>query len=144
MDWTLWRTTVNERASAASGREVEIRGDLQVDLWSWTPEVAAQDVVFGNPSWASEPDMLRVAEVYLKFRLMPIFAGRLEVERLRLVQPQLALERRDGKANWQLQAPTPSEAAVEAAVPAERQYFPVTGSEGRHVGKESVRPCKTR
>src|SRR3546814_8097965 len=88
MDWTLWRTTVNERASAASGREVEIRGDLQVDLWSWTPEVAAQDVVFGNPSWASEPDMLRVAEVYLKFRLMPIFAGRLEVERLRLVRSE--------------------------------------------------------
>src|SRR3546814_8675327 len=69
--------------------------------------------------------MLRVAEVYLKFRLMPIFAGRLEVERLRLVQPQLALERRDGKANWQIEATTPSEAAVEAAVPAEREDFPV-------------------
>src|SRR3546814_6660593 len=56
---------------------------------------------------------------------MPIFAGRLEVERLRLVRPQLALERRDGKANWQLQASTPSEAAVEAAAPTEREDFPV-------------------
>src|SRR3546814_15998252 len=56
---------------------------------------------------------------------MPIFAGRLEVERLRLVRPQLALERRDGKANWQLQASTPSEAAVEAAAPTQREDFPV-------------------
>lgn len=124
-DWNQLRGTLNERASAASGREVEVRGDLRVDLWSRTPQLVAQDVVVGNPSWAAEPQMLHVAEVYLKVRLLPIFAGRLEVERLRMVEPQLALERRDGKANWNLGDAGPGGAAAEAAAPKERQDFPV-------------------
>jgi hypothetical protein len=125
IDWNWLRATVTERASAASGRAVEIRGDLSVDLWSWTPQVVARDVVFGNAPWAAEPEMVRIAEVYVRLRLMPILAGRLEVDQLRLVKPQVALERRDGKANWELGADTPSEVAVEVAVPKEREDFPV-------------------
>lgn len=125
MDWNWLRSTVNERASAASGREVVIRGDLHVDVWSWTPQVVARDVVFGNAPWASDPAMVRIAELYLRVRLPPIFAGRLEVEELRLVKPEVFLERREGKANWDLGAGTPEEAAVEAAAPKEREDFPV-------------------
>jgi len=125
IDWNWLRSTVNERASAASGREVEVRGKLDIDLWSWTPEIEAHDIVFGNAAWASEPQMVQIDELYLKLRLMPILAGRLEIERLRLVRPQVALERREEKANWDLGGGTASEAAAEAAAPKEREDFPV-------------------
>lgn len=125
MDWNWLRSTVNEQASAASGRELEIRGDLDVNLWSWTPRIEARDVVFANAPWASDPAMVRIAELYLRVRLAPIFAGRLEVEELRLVKPEVYLERGEGQANWDLGADTPEEAVVEAAVPNEREDFPV-------------------
>ncbi len=128
IDWNMLRSTVNERASAASGRHFEIAGDLSIDIWSWTPEVVAHDVAFGNAPWASEPDMLRISEVYLKLRLLPILAGRLEVEQLRLVKPEVALERKDGVANWDLKGETASEVALEAAAPTEREDFPVLKS----------------
>lgn len=125
IDWNLLRGTINERASAASGRSVEIRGDFDLDVWSWTPEVRAHEVVFANAPWAEAPEMLRVAEVYARIRLMPLFAGRIEVERLRLVRPEVHLERRDGEANWELGTSTTSEAALEAAAPDDRSGFPV-------------------
>lgn len=125
IDWNLLRGTINEQASAASGRNFEIRGDLDLDIWSWTPEVSAHDVVFANAPWAEAPEMLRVAEVHARIRLMPLFAGRIEVEQLRLVRPEVRLERRDGEANWDLGASTTSEAALEAAAPDDRTDFPV-------------------
>lgn len=125
IDWNVLRSTLGDRASAASGRDLAIKGNLDVDIWSWTPELVAQDVIFGNAPWASKPEMLRVSEVYLKIRLMPILTGRLEVERLRLVKPVVALERKDGKANWDLEGGTPAEVAAEAAAPTEREDFPV-------------------
>src|SRR5512138_1846070 len=125
VDWNLLRGSINERASAASGRSVEIRGDLDLDIWSWTPAVSAREVVFANAPWAEEPEMLRVEEVHARIRLTPLLAGRLEVERLRLVRPQVHLERRDGEANWDLGASSPSEAALEAAAPDDRTDFPI-------------------
>ncbi|MEQ9609310.1 MAG: AsmA family protein [Kiloniellaceae bacterium] len=124
-DWNTLRSTVNERASAASGRDVRIAGSLDVDLWSWTPEVTAQDVTFANADWAAEEDMVRIDRVYLKIRLLPIFAGRLEVEELRLDKPQIRLQRRDDDANWDIAGDTASEVAVDIAAPTEREDFPV-------------------
>lgn len=125
IDWNLLRGTINERASGASGRSVEIRGDLTLDIWSWTPEVTAREVVFANAAWAEAPEMLRVEELYARIRLAPLLAGRLEVEELRLVRPELHLERRDGEANWDLGASTTSEAALEVAAPEGRTDFPI-------------------
>lgn len=124
-DWNLLRGEINERASAASGREVEIVGDLQVNVWSWTPSVRARDVVFGNADWAEENDMVRIAEVYVRLRLMPLFAGRLEIEELRLVKPEILLERRGEEVNWDLAGDSAAEVALEATAPDERGDFPV-------------------
>lgn len=125
VDWNILRGSINERASAASGRSLEIRGDLALDIWSWTPEVAAREVVFANAPWGEAPEMLRVEEVQARIRLTPLLAGRIEVEQLRLVRPQVHLERRDGEANWDLGASSPSEAALEVAAPDKRTEFPV-------------------
>jgi len=124
-DWNLLRSEVNERASAASGREVEIVGDLEVNAWSWTPSVRARDVVFGNADWAEENDMVRVSEAHVRLRLLPLFAGRLEIEELRLVQPEILLERRGEEANWDLAGDSAAEVALEATAPDERGDFPV-------------------
>jgi len=124
-DWNSLRGTVSERASSASGRDVEIAGDLDIDIWSWTPEVTAQQVSLGNADWASDGDMIRVETLYLRVRLLPIFLGRLEVEEMRLMKPEIRLQRDAKHANWDLGGDTAAEVALEAATPTEREDFPV-------------------
>ncbi|GAB4393074.1 MAG: AsmA family protein [Kiloniellaceae bacterium] len=124
LDWNLLRNTVTDRASAASGRDVRIAGDLDVDIFSWTPEVTAHDVSLGNPHWASGEDMVFVDDLYLRVRLLPILLGRLEVEEMRLAGTEIRLQRGAEGANWEL-GDSAAEAAVEAAAPDEREDFPV-------------------
>lgn len=129
LDWNALRSTVNEHASDAAGREVEIVGDLKVDVWSWTPSVEAHDVVFGNADWAEgeagDNDMVRISEAYVRLRLMPLFAGRLEIEELRLIEPEILLERRGEEENWDLAGDSAAEVALEATSPDDRSDFPV-------------------
>ncbi|MGD1877287.1 MAG: AsmA family protein [Kiloniellaceae bacterium] len=132
-DWNSLRDTVSDQARSASGRELRIAGDLDVDIWSWTPEITAHDVALGNPDWArrersdgaaGDADMLRAESVYLRVRLAPIFLGRVEIDEARLVKPEIYLQRHDGHANWEL-GDTAAEVALEAATPTERGDFPV-------------------
>ncbi len=125
IDWNALRATVNDQASRAAGREVEIVGDLDVELWSWTPEITARDVAFGNADWAEESEMISVSEAYVRLRLWPLVVGRLEIEELRLREPVVLLERRAGESNWDLAGESASELALEATTPNEREDFPV-------------------
>jgi uncharacterized protein involved in outer membrane biogenesis len=99
LDWNSLRSTVNETASAVVGRKVEIRGDLRAAL-SLKPELVARDVVIANAEWGSRPEMLTIEELHLKFRVLPLLAGRLHIDAIRLVRPNLLLERQGAKANW--------------------------------------------
>lgn len=117
IDWNALRPAINERASSASGREVAIRGDLDVNL-SWRPEIVANDVVFANAEWGSRPQMGRIEHVYMRLRLTPLLSGRVEFDRLRLVKPDIQLETDGRRRNWQF-------GAAKAAAPEDRGTFPV-------------------
>lgn len=125
VDGKWLRSAATEQASAASGRTVAINGAMDLDLLSWTPSVTLSDVTFGNPDWATQPEMVKVAELYARIRVMPLFRGRFVVEELRLVRPEIALEQKDGKANWEFGMEGPSAAAVEVVRPTQREDFPV-------------------
>lgn len=123
-DWNEFRDEVATRAGSTLGREVEIRGELDVAP-SLTPQIRAENVVFGNADWASRPEMVRVRELYVEFKVLPLLIGRTEVDRIRLVEPDILLETSRSRANWRFGAETGSAAALKAAVPEERSEFPV-------------------
>lgn len=94
-----------DKASEAAGRRVAIRGGLSFDLWSWTPQASARDIAVENLSWGSRPEMARIAEAYVRVRLKPLLLGRLEIDSLRLVGPDVLLESNGEEANWNFGAP---------------------------------------
>src|SRR5690606_39672677 len=61
-------------ASAALDREVEIAGDLDVDL-SATPTVRLEQVRLANAPWGSRPHMLIIPEVAVAVRLSSLLRG---------------------------------------------------------------------
>jgi len=125
VDWNAFRDNISGRASEATGRKVEIRGDLEVAP-SWRPQVRARDFVISNPDWASEKELIHVGEVYFQFRVWPLLVGRIELDAMRLAQVKISLEKsKDGKTNWHFGRETPAAAAVKVATPQKREEFPV-------------------
>lgn len=104
LDWNLLRGPIERRVQAATGRQLDIRGDLDVDL-GWHPRITLHDLVFANAAWSRQPVMARVRRLDLQLDLRSLWSGPLRIERLSLLQPQLLLERNaQGQVNWQLKA----------------------------------------
>lgn len=112
LDWNLLRGPIERRVLAATGRELHIRGDLDVDL-GWHPQVTVHDLHFANAAWAKQPTMAHIGRLQLQFALGSLWSGPLRIERLSLQHAQLRLERNArGQGNWQLrdsgdQSPSP-------------------------------------
>lgn len=101
-DWNALRGPISRFASAATGREIAIRGDLDVDPWSFTPEIHVNDLYVGNPRhYADRGHFVVVQEADASVRLLPLFIGRFDFVRLDLNGADLSLYRgADGVSNW--------------------------------------------
>ncbi len=101
-DWNALRGPIARRASAASGREIAIRGDLDVNPWSWTPELRVSGLYIGNPARFRERGAFaEVRETEAAVRLLPLFIGRFEFVRLDLNGADIRLYRdAEGVSNW--------------------------------------------
>lgn len=83
------------------GRPFDIAGPVRLALLP-TPSIGARDLRLGNPPGTHTPDMIRIRAVQVKLAFWPLLAGRVEMRRLELVDPELDIERlADGSANWQ-------------------------------------------
>ncbi len=86
---------------AATGRELRIEGGLQVSL---VPDIGftAEKLRVANAPGGSAPDLLTLASLAGKVRLLPLLGGRVVVEELVVREPALHLEvSADGRANWE-------------------------------------------
>jgi len=111
-----YKRLVGSIVESATGRELVIGGDLEVDLGS-SFRIRAADVRFSNPDWASRPDMFTGALVEGEVVLMPLLEGVLDV-RLVLESPDLLLETgADGQANWQMVGDAVEQEADERVSP---------------------------
>jgi AsmA protein len=99
IDPESYRADIVAAVRRATGREVQI-GRLSLRL-SPQPRIEAEDVVLANPPGMSRPDMLRVPVASAEVALLPLLAGAVEVDSLRLERPELILERdANGIPNW--------------------------------------------
>src|SRR4051812_2231327 len=111
-DWNRAKPWVQQRASTALGRDVEIGGALDV-RWRWRVQsdgderfspgfsVSAKDVHIGNPDWAKKPRLAEAESLEIDLKLLPLLLHRLDLPVLRVVRPSLDVEqRKDGKDNW--------------------------------------------
>src|SRR5918996_1029825 len=94
---------------AALAREVEIAGNLDVDL-GLHPRITVEDVRLANPPWASDAPMAAVERAEAVIDLPALLRGRLELPEVIVTEPAISLETQpDGPPNWELEPGEPSE-----------------------------------
>lgn len=114
-DFNQYRPLVAEQVKKATGRDLNLAGDLEVAL-SLVPTVTVGDVTFANAEWGSQPEMVKVKQLEVEMALMPLLSGDIQVKRVVLDGADILLETNaDGTPNWVF-AEAPTEAP---AVPAE-------------------------
>lgn len=124
-DWNRARPWINQRVSDATERHFEIRGDLAIQWqrpdalpegtsrwagWVPWPRVTANDIVLGNPRWASgSSNMAEVRQLQLVLNPWPLLRGKIALPLLQADGPQLLLFRnRDASNNWTFPSDGPS------------------------------------
>jgi uncharacterized protein involved in outer membrane biogenesis len=120
-DWNALRGPIGRMASAATGREIVIAGDLDVNPWSWTPEFTVNDLRVGNPArFRERGQFATVARANASIRLLPLFVGRFDFVRIDLQGADIALYRSaQGVSNW---APSHSSTGKQFDLPAIREF----------------------
>lgn len=112
-DWNRARPWLAEKVAEATGRSVELRGDLSVS-WEQPPEargwwrylpwphLRAQDVALGNPDWAaSGPWMATVPQLDFSLNLPALARHELRIEQARLAGPTIVFEKAgEERRNW--------------------------------------------
>ena len=102
-DWNWLRGPISRYASLKTGREVRIEGDLNVKLWSWTPEATVNGLTIGHPKWMRRGHTANIRRLTVSARLVPLMMGRVELPLVDLDRPQFDLLRdSQGRANWVL------------------------------------------
>lgn len=107
-DWNMLRGPIGRWASARYDREIAIRGDLDVHLFSWTPTAVVRGLKIGGPDWARDRDTADVAEIRASVRLRKLFAGQVEMPLLSFTRPRVVLiATEDGRKSWELDPDKP-------------------------------------
>jgi AsmA protein len=87
-------------AKEKTGRELEIKGDMKLTLYPWLG-ASVSDVQLANAEGFGPEPMLRVGQINVGVKLMPLFKDRVEVAKIRVDGLTLNLEQKaDGTNNW--------------------------------------------
>ncbi len=99
----------------STGRDLRIDGPVSLSLFP-TLAIEADDVSFANAPGASSKDMAKLAKLQLQLKVLPLLHKDIELQRLVLVDPVIALEvDKQGRPNWQLaEGQKPRQPAPEA------------------------------
>lgn len=102
-----------EQFTAATGRALEIGGEVRPTLWP-TLGVRTGPVVLANADWSQNGPMLTADSLSIGVRVMPLLSGAVEIEEVSAVGANVLLERRaDGSGNWELLPPGEAAAAAD-------------------------------
>jgi uncharacterized protein involved in outer membrane biogenesis len=123
IDFNQYKTLIADEARKATGRELAIAGDIELEV-SFSPSLAVAGVSFANAPWGSAPAMATVERFEAQVDVMPLFGGEVRVRRLVLDGADILLETdKEGRGNWlmagqEAEEPAPAEeAAGELTIP---------------------------
>lgn len=100
-DWNYLRGPIGRYASAKTGREIVLAGDLKVHAFSLNPSASVQGIKVGNPKWAGPGQTADIKKLDVQVKLLPLFVGQVVLLNLQLDQAKVELLRdRQGRATW--------------------------------------------
>lgn len=90
--------------SEQTGRRIDLKGAIGINLTSHGIMLEVTDVVIGNPAWASRPDMARIGRFEMGLALPPLLRSRVVVTGVTLTKVDALLESASGeRRNWDMQ-----------------------------------------
>ncbi|KZC99297.1 MULTISPECIES: AsmA family protein [unclassified Thalassospira] len=99
IDWNGYKAEVSQAVREATGRELDLAGDLSMSLIP-SPSLSATDVSLGNVPGAQDAEMVSIDEVRVSVALMPLLTGNVQVTEVSLINPVIAIETfEDGSNN---------------------------------------------
>jgi uncharacterized protein involved in outer membrane biogenesis len=110
IDLDRFRGPIAAQLAERIGLPVELTGPIALSLLP-TPTLTARAIRVANPPGAAVADMVRLRALEVKPALLPLLAGRLELDSASLIDPEIDLERLpDGRLNWESVGPPAGEA----------------------------------
>ena len=101
MDFNQYKGLIAEQAKKATGRDLQIAGDLKLEI-SLNPAIAVDGVSFSNAAWGSRPEMVSVKRFAAEVSLIPLLSGKVVVNRLLVEGVDLLAETdKNGVGNWE-------------------------------------------
>jgi len=91
LDVNQYKGEITQIVEDTTGRKLLIDGDIGFKI-SLIPTVVIEDVKFANASWGSKPDMLTLSKFEVQVSLMPLLSGKIQVNRVILLAPEILLE----------------------------------------------------
>ena len=115
VDWNAYKEDIQAQAKNATGRDLVIKGDISITVLP-APALVAGDVTLANATGAAVKNMVALKLLEVRVKMAPLLAGRVEVERVKLVDPVIQLEvLADGRKNWELETGPGNTAPVPPA-----------------------------
>ena len=87
MNWNQYRALIQSEAAAATGRAVEIDGDIRIQLIP-APRLVIENARLANIEGASSADMVTLKRLEVHVALAPLFSGAVRVQSVILVEPE--------------------------------------------------------
>ncbi|MBT8129629.1 MAG: AsmA family protein [Gammaproteobacteria bacterium] len=99
-DANQYKTEITDQLESATGRQINIAGDLDISLYPWIG-IKVNDVTVSNNEAFSNKAFLTVGQCDVRVKILPLLQKRLEIERLVLNRLSLNLEKNTaGEKNW--------------------------------------------
>lgn len=105
-DWNALRGPIGRWASARWDRQVTLAGDLDVDLFRWSPRATVRGLTVGPPDWGPRRNTAEIERLTVSVEALPLLAGRVELPEVRVTRPRLFLHTDEsGRQSWRLGRP---------------------------------------
>ena len=106
-DWNQARGPIGRWASARWDRQVELKGDLDVDLFRWSPRATVNNLTIGPPDFGPRRNTAEIERLTMSVQALPLLAGDVDMPEVRVTRPRLFLfTDAEGRQSWQLGKPT--------------------------------------
>ena len=83
-DLNKYKSYASEIVEEQLGRKFSINGEASIGI-SLVPTLILEDVELANPSWASQPQMVKVKKLELKFALLPLLRKQVVIDKAVLI-----------------------------------------------------------
>jgi uncharacterized protein involved in outer membrane biogenesis len=101
VDFNRFKPLIAQAVQNATGRTLNIKGDIKVEL-GLTLAVSAEDITFQNEPWGSRQELARIKRFETKLALLPLMMRHIKIEQLNLVEPDILIETdKSGASNIQ-------------------------------------------